>query len=60
MITFSFSILVFGPVQVLIFSKATKLWGFVSIKKGETVEDGCCSLQDNVFDEANCVFCFVV
>jgi len=34
---YQFSGLVFGAVQVL---KATKLWGFVSIKQGEIVEDG--------------------
>jgi len=41
-------------------SKQQSYGDFVSIKQGEIVEDGCCSLQDNVFDEAKCVFCFVV
>ena len=44
---FQFFGLVFGAVQVL---KATELWGFVSIKQGEIVEDGCCPFKI-VFDE---------
>jgi len=36
--------------------KAIELWGFVSIKQGEIVEDGCCLFKDKVFDEAKCVF----